>query len=204
MDIQIKPEFFESIKKIKNRHGKLWQFYSFFRYDIKRFLKNFWYFRKHLYEFRPWDYSYNLNIFAASLEKTADFIEVHGMEIDETRLKKVAAMRRAVQIMKNISERDYLELAEIESGKELISRGFNFEPIDKTNEDGEKLFQLIDDLTEEEKSHNRSIYKLSEEIEKRELLELANLIKGQDDYNPEIHGDWNKYFNGSGIKCWWD
>jgi hypothetical protein len=205
MDIQIKPEFFDSIKKMKVRNSKLYRFYSFFRYDLKRFFKNFWYFRKHLWEFRSWDYGYNLQLFAASLERTANFVEVHGMEIDESRLKKVAKMRRAAEIMKNVSERDYLELAEKESGTELILRNWNFKPIDdKLDEDGKPYYEMISDESDDDKEHNRKIYRLSEEIEKREWNELISILKGQDDYNHEIHGDFYKYFDGSGIKCWWD
>ena len=39
-----------------------------------------------------------------------------------------------------------------------------------------------------------------------EMLELMLLIKGQDvkDYNPTKHGDWDDYFDGSGINTWWD
>lgn len=204
MGIQIKPEFYDSIKQMRIREGKLYRFYSFFRYDLKRFFKNLWYFRKHLWEFRSWDYGYNLQLFAASLERTADFVEVHGMEIDESRLKKVAKMRRAAEIMYNVAERDYLELAEKESGTDLIRKGWTFKALDSLDDEGNPYYELISDKSEHDKEHNRKIYRLSEEIEKREWAELISILKGQDDYNPEIHGDFQKYFDGSGVKTWWD
>lgn len=40
-------------------------------------LWNFWRFRKEVYNFQPWDYRYNLDLFRASLSKTADYIEKH-------------------------------------------------------------------------------------------------------------------------------
>jgi hypothetical protein len=42
---------------------------------IPQCLYNFWRFRKEVYNFQPWDYRYNIELFRASLSQTADYIE---------------------------------------------------------------------------------------------------------------------------------
>ena len=66
------------------------------------------------------------------------------------------------------------------------------------------------------KKHNRKVYERSDEIEELEWIELWSILKGQDhkeyiklheeDELKEIKNDnlWNEWFNGSGIKTWWD
>jgi hypothetical protein len=44
----------------------------------------------------------------------SDNIEKHGNEVDESRLKKVAAMRRVVELIKNYNEDNYIDMAEKE------------------------------------------------------------------------------------------
>ena len=68
--------------------------YDLFRYDIPRFVKNFWRFRKNLWNFRWYDYSYTLSMLRTSLQIMADNVETKGYEVDVSRLKKVAKEQR--------------------------------------------------------------------------------------------------------------
>lgn len=72
---------------------------DFFRHDLLHSLKNFWYFKGVIFKFRPWDFEYNLDILAKSLEQTRD-----DMANDSTRYEQVAgayanAMDRAIEII---------------------------------------------------------------------------------------------------------
>ncbi len=66
------------------------------------FLKNIWVFRKSLWKFRWWDYHFTLDMMKTSLKIMSDTLETKGIEVDGSRLKKVAKMRRAIEIMNNL------------------------------------------------------------------------------------------------------
>jgi hypothetical protein len=133
------------------------------------------------------------------LSHISDNVEKYGNEIDESRLKKIDAMRRTVQIIQNYNNDSYIEMAEKELG-EIVLRDWEFEPVpDRPN-----LSRLVDNETEEEKAHNKKVYERASEIEEQEWNELFELLKGQDYKNFDKEIDWYKQFNGSGIKNWWD
>jgi hypothetical protein len=164
------------------------------------FLENVWYFRKELWIFRSWDYTFNLSIFARSLEKSVNTLEFHGNEIEETRMKKVVKMKRVIEIIRNLDESNYITMAERELG-ELKNVGGWFD--DKED-------------TPEEEEHNRKVYNRSNELEKQEYNELWAILKGQDyeefgkiyeklsDEEKMNHSHWENWYDGSGIKNWWD
>ena len=63
MKIEFADSFWKSLKTL-SRHETWWyKTYEFFRRDLPYFLENIWFFRKELYAFRSWDYSYNLDLF---------------------------------------------------------------------------------------------------------------------------------------------
>jgi hypothetical protein len=203
MEITFADSFWKSLKRL-SRHQTWWyKTYEFFRRDLPYFLENIWFFRKELYKFRSWDYSYNLEMFRRSLEKTVNTIEFHGNEIDGPRLKKVEKMKRLIQLLNNIRTDDYISQAENELG-ELIMGDWSFDEIYVNNE------------TEEREKHNRNVYKRANEIENEEWEELCTIIKGQNHedyksfYDNQSDEDkhkkdlWNEWYDGSGIKHWWD
>ena len=57
-----------------------------------RFIKNVWAFRKSLWNFRWWDYTFTLDMMKVCLKEMSDNLETKGIEVDEPRLKKVAKM----------------------------------------------------------------------------------------------------------------
>ena len=186
----------------------IYKVYELFRYKIPAFFKNVWFFRKEMWRFRSWDYSFNLQLLSRSLEKTVHTIEYYGMEVDSSRMKKVQKIKRAIELMNNLRTDSYIEMAEKELG-ELKSIDFNFEP----TEENPELFQLVDSDVEE-REHNRKVFILSDKIESEEWKELFSILKGQDieEYrklfdsvsDDEKRDLWDKWFDGSGMKHWWD
>jgi hypothetical protein len=200
MKIQFTDTFFKSLKKLSARQTWFYKAFDFFRDDMPNFFKNIWYFRKELYAFRSWDYSYNLDLFRRSLEKTVYYVEHKGYEIDESRLKKVEKMKRAIELMKNALNDNYIAIAQKELG-ELR----NMDSI-WTNKES----------TEEEIIHNKKVFERERELENAEWKELWSIIQGQDineiknkhkndnpDLVDEMHS-FNDWFDGSGMKNWWD
>lgn len=199
MEIKFADSFWKSLK-VMARHQTWWyKTYEVFRYKIPMFFENVWYFRKVLWRFRSWDYTFNLMMLSKSLEKTAHTLEFHGFEIEETKNKKVEKIKRVIEIINSLNESNYINRAEEQLGE---LRGVEFW------EDKED--------TPEDKEHNKKVLDLSSKIEEDEWSELFVILKGQNhqDYaelmdnateEEKMKTDlWNKWFDGSGMKHWWD
>lgn len=122
-----------------------------------------------------------------------------GIEIMETRSKKIEKMQRAIKILENITDDCYIGMAEAELG-EIVRHDWEFEEV----EDSPGHMRLIDKDTPEEAEHNRKVFARSRELETAEWKELWIIFQGQDydKFNKET--DWNKQFDGTGIQSWWD
>jgi hypothetical protein len=117
-------------------------------------------------------------------------LEKDGIEEDISRGKKVAKIKRALELLKHKLDDDYVERAEAELG-ELSTNPFEFE---KTEEG---TYRLIDNDTPAEKKHARKVYKRARVIEDKEWKELWDIFRG------------NKFttieeFDGSDLRGWWD
>ena len=200
MKIEFADSFFESLKKL-SRHETWWyKTYEFFRYDIWRFFLNIYRFRKNLWNFQPWDYMYNLRLLKTSLELTR--VEIaNGHEEDRSRLKKVAKMDRAIELLNNFSEDNFIEQAETLCGKTLILSDW-----DKINEE----------VSEEVNANNKEIFTKSHELEKAQWEELWSIFKGTKNdpvlstiqkISDEKQDPYEEYINnsdGSDLRGWWD
>jgi hypothetical protein len=199
MEIKFADSFGDSLKTMI-RHNTWWyKTYDLFRYDLPRFFKNIWRFRKPLWNHYWFDYNGSLEFMETSYTNMVDNIEKRGNEIDKTRLKKVQAMRRAIEILKNCREDNYLAMAEKELG-DLIFNDWEFEDVP----DKPGFSQLVDNDTDEERVHNRKIFDRSNEIQEKEWSELFVILKGQDYTKFDKEIDWNEQFDGSGLRGWWD
>jgi len=165
-----------------------------------RFIKNVWAFRKALWNFRWWDYHFTLEMMKTSLVIMSDNLETKGIEVDVPRLKKVAKMRRAIEIMNNLQGVQHIMMAEKELG-ELFIEPFEFKP----SESHPGSYELVERNTPEEKEHNSKVYARANEIEEQEWNELWDIFKGQENtkYSP-YNQDWDDWFDGSNMKTWWD
>lgn len=212
MDIRFADSFSKSLKRLIWHESRVYKFYDFFRRDIGRFVKNVWRFRKALANHYWWDHHGTLMFLETGLTHMSDNLAVKGMEVEEPRMKKVAAMRRAVQLIKNYNESNYIEMAEAELGP-IYHHDWEFEEVP----DKPGFSRLVDKDSPEEKKHNRKVYNRAREIEELEWKELFEILHGQNHkeyrklYNKakkekleDTDNLWNNWFNGTGLKGWWD
>ena len=207
MKVEFKDTFFESVERLVWYDTKLWKVWAFIVRGIPNFFGNIWKFRKELYSHQWWDYRYTLEMLYRSLVIMEKELSVKGIEVPESRDKKVAKIRRAIQLLDNRLNDTYIQQAEKELGE------LNLNPIEwESTEDGN--YRLIDNDTEEQTIHNRKVFKLASAIDDREWRELWNIFKGQSaiDFKkylktlPKHEQDnaWNTWFNGSDMRSWWD
>jgi hypothetical protein len=199
MEVNFADSFEDSLKKMISHNTWWYKTYNLFRRGIPNFVKNVWRFRKPLWNHNWWDNHASLEFLQVSLTHMADNIEKYGIEIDGPRLKKVEKMRRASQLIQNYINDLYSEMAESELG-ELILHDWEFEDVP----DKPGFSRLVDKETPEEKEHNTKVFKRAYEIESQEWNELFEILKGQDVNKFDKDYDWNKQFDGSGLKYWWD
>jgi hypothetical protein len=198
MKVKFADSFWESLDRITERERWYWKAWDFLRYDIPKGIKNIIFFWKVIWNFRSWDYTYNLRIFSKSLEALRDSLK-DGNEINSTRLKKVEKIERAIEILNNICEDRYSEIAESQLGYEM-----NFDHL------------FTDDEPKEITEANKKIRDLSIKIEDNEWKELWNIFQGQENShyimlvekmekdekkNRDIWSDW---YDGTGINRWWN
>lgn len=189
MKITFTSSFFKSLKKIHMYNTWWYKTFDFIRYDFWRFFYNIWKFRKELLEFQPWDYSLNLRIFKQSLELTRSYLKEHGYEVEHSRDKKIVMMSRVIELLNNFIDQNFLDQAE--------------------NQLNVKIFFGKGWLTEEQKENNNKIYDLSTKLEDDQWKELWEIIHGN--YHDKIpknadyfNGDYDKIFNGTDMRGWWD
>lgn len=188
MKITYAPSFWKSLKKISKHRTWWYKTYEFFRYKLGFFFKNLWLLKKELYEYRQWDSRYSLSLFRRGLELLCNNIEKYGYEVDESRLKKINKMKRAIEILKWHENDFFMELSEKELGYEV---------------DCSNMFNPGDD-TDDVKEKNRKIFNLSEKIEEDSFNELIEILKGQNYKEFKDQATYYEQFDGSGIKSWWN
>ena len=200
MKVVFTDSFWKSLRVMARQETWWYKTYEFFRYKLPAFFRNLYYFRRELWEFRGWDYSFNLSLFARSLEKTSEVIEKHGNEVESSKNKKVEKIKRVVELIKNSREDLYIYRAEEELGEIR----------------GENWFLGDEELNPDDMEHNRKVYARAREIEEMEWSEIWDILRGQniDEYRtlmgklPPEEKDkmdvWNDWYDGSGIRNWWD
>lgn len=198
MEVKFADSFWKSLDRMVKRERWYWKTWDFLRYDIPKGVKNIIFFWKVIWNFRPWDHTYNLRILAKSLEPLRDSIK-GGYEVDISKLKKVQKIERAIEILNNITEDKYINIAESQLGL-------------KVNTD----YIFDNDAPENIKEANGKIYSLSQEIEDKEWKELWVIFQGQehshyvmllDKMNTEQRKNddvWDNWYDGSGMGHWWN
>jgi len=207
MKVEFENTFFESVEKLVWYDTKLWKVWEFIRRGIPTFFGNIWRFRKELYSHQWYDYRYTLEMLHRSLTIMVDKLEKNGMEENLSRGKKVDKIKRAIKLLNNRLNDNYIDQAEAELGK-LHLKPLEFEDL------GNGTSRLLDTNTKEENEHNKRVFKLSSTIDDREWRELWNIFKGQSilDYKKHLktipkeeqEDEWNKWYNGSDMRGWWD
>ena len=194
MKVTFADTFYESLETMRRHNTRWYRIYQTFRYDIPRFIKTIWMFRKELYTYHVWDNSYPMDLLRRGIELTADHMDEFGSEVRTTRVKKIKAMRRTVELLDHHVNGSFLELAEIELGFEYnTTRSFDDEAPEQP----------------EVKAANRLISDRSDTMEAETWIELMDLLKGQDidelrNAKPDEHATYDEWFDGSGLRQWWD
>jgi len=202
MKIKFANTFFESFKRMVNRERWYWKLWDLFRYDIPRFFRNLWLFRKNLWN-HTW---YNGDSSVLPWVKTAvdDMawrIEKYGHEVDESRLKKVVKMRRLSYLIDVCVKDEFIDEAEKELGFKYVYYPFEFEEV----LGNDKVYTLKQNETPEDKENNSKLLNRSHEIQKEYWEELCAIIKGPDyDEMRVSQEDWDKLYDGSDLRAWWD
>ena len=202
MEIKFKNTFFESFKRMINRERWHWKLWDLFRYDIPRFFRNLWLFRKNLWN-HTW---YNgdgsvLPWVKTAVDDMAWRIEKYGHEVDESRLKKVAKMRRLSYLIDVCVKDEFIEEAEKELGFKYVYYPFEFEEV----LGNDKSYTLKQNETPEDKENNSKLLNRSHEIQKEYWGEICAIIKGPDyDAMRASEEDWDKLYDGSDLRAWWD
>jgi hypothetical protein len=208
MEVNYTSKFFDSMKKMADRERWYWKTWDFFRYDLFRFFRNLWMFRKALYNYRWYAGDHAVMPFLrTAVHDIAEKKKIRGYEIESTSEKKIAKMKRAVFLLDHLIEEDFVDLAEIELGI-LYQQPFEFETVPGN----ENVFRVKDTLEPEKKAHNQRVYKRARAIENEMWNEIWEIFKGQD-YNKftreeEDHEkawkNWESWYDGSGMNTWWD
>ena len=202
MEVKFKNTFFESFKRMINRERWHWKLWDLFRYDIPRFFRNLWLFRKNLWN-HTW---YNGDSSVLPWVKTAvdDMawrIEKYGHEVDESRMKKVVKMRRLSYLIDVCVKDEFIDEAEKELGFKYVYYPFEFEEV----LGNDKVYTLKQNETPEDKENNSKLLNRSHEIQKEYWEELCAIIKGPDyDAMRASEEDWDKLYDGSDLRAWWD
>ncbi len=161
------------IDRIRWRLNDAW---ILFRYKIPYFFKNLWRFRKEMWEFRPWDYNFNIKMWRTSLFELCEYIDKKGLEANETRRKKVYYMRRAIHLMDLIISNNFSEIAE----KRLEYKyEFSHPELESyIDKNGKKYFTIKNYENDEVRRKNRKLFEEEIMIERETWLELFEILKG--------------------------
>lgn len=197
----------DSLETLALKQALIYKTYDFFRHGLPRFIGNIWRFRQALYSYRVWDHHGVLKFMEAGLTGIAVDLENNGREIDLPRNKKIAKIRRAVELLNNYTEDSYIELAESELGK-ISENCFTF----KETSDG----SLSMEGSPDEESHAKKVFARARDIESEQWDELWRIIKGQDyaeyvnlynslsDEEQNDSDHYYKWFDGSDLRGWWN
>lgn len=114
----MKKKIEKAIKELKwFWHFQIAKYFSI-KYYIPNFVRNVWYFRKELNEYRTWDFHYSLLMFHRSIQLLKEAI-TNGHEVEDTRMAKVAAMEEVLYLLKQMLDEVYHDKAKA---------SFNLEP----------------------------------------------------------------------------
>jgi len=179
---------------------RLQRVWVLFRYDLPRFFRNLWVFRKALWNYR-W-YGGHHSVFPLMADAIKDMhtnIEERGIEEWISKEKKVEAMKRCVYLLNLFANDDFIEEAEKELGLEMILNT-HFVPL----EDRPDLYEMVNDVTKKEKKINERILRRAHDMQKKGWKELMHLLDGQDYSKFSKKSEFLDQFDGSGIRGWWD
>ena len=114
----------------------------FWLYNLKRFIQNIITFRKQLWDYEPFDISYNYDLFGKSLRVTAKYIDNNGHLVNNEQVAK--EINTAAKLCERIVAEDYMDnyLEHEFTGKGLF--GIEWDKKDNVPYNYNKAFKMID------------------------------------------------------------
>ena len=137
------------------------------------------------------------------MPRLRDSIE-SGYEIRKSADKKVAQMNKFIEIINRLNEDYYIKYAEEQLGYGVDTTYGVF-----GNKD-------MDEEPQEIRDKNRAIFDLSHKLEEKDWEDFHRILKGQDteefrkihdtlsDEEKHNHDHYTNWFDGTGIRGWWD
>jgi hypothetical protein len=166
--------------------------YDFFRYNLPRFIKNFWVFRKDIYYFRPDIENSHLWFLHTSLTETLKMHMNNHIEGDIVHDKIIQQIQRAIVLLTIHINDTYLDEA-----KKILRLKYN-------NTFSMPIYDpAIGDTIS---AKNIMLMEQAFKLEERNWEELWQIIKGQnlkERGEPDNNG-FPENFNGMGINHWGD
>lgn len=143
-------------------------------YDIKWGLKNLKTYFKVVWGARPWDFNYTpLEMLKKNLEVLLPCIE-NGFEVDESRLVKVANIKRCIVLIDRLLKDDYIgELGGLAASNFPI----DFVPVDDSPESDVKMYKMKEHRTPEEIEQDGQTLRHSITLQENDWIELWEIIK---------------------------
>lgn len=132
--------------------------------NLKRF---FWV----VWTYMDIDYSYTLEILKVSLEGHLNALRNDSFEVDEDRLPRVARLERALELLNHKLEDNYAERCGY-----TLDYDIDFVELEENGEDGQKLFEIKSNATEERKKCNIKALVDAKELEKNEWREFTDIV----------------------------
>lgn len=177
MEVRFASSFFKSFKRniIDIDKPWKWAFWSDRYYKIRRSIRSLISYFRITTKMVPWDYNSILEMTKFQVEILADYIEHKGIEVEESRLAKVAKMRRFIELANHHIEDDYADRCGYNN-----DYGFGFFPM----EGNQNLVQLISEAPPEVESSNNRAIKEGRELEEKEWNEMFEILK-------EMRGWWD-------------
>jgi hypothetical protein len=147
-------------------------FWQDLRYNIVYGIRNLRSYFKVVWKARPWDFNFtSMEMLKLNLEILLPRIE-NGYEVDESRLVKVANIKRCIELIDRLVKDDYVT----ELGG-LTDHPIEFVPVDDNSESGEKLYTMKEFRTQEEIDHDGQILRLSLKLRENDWVELWQTIQ---------------------------
>ena len=199
-------------------YGFIYKIKSWWR-KAKNCINNHILFNEVMKTWYPYDYRYQLSLFAFGLRQLADAIE-NGHEIETTSGKKVIAIHRLADEL----ERDYTQVKEEEAYFDVLAKSgkakvhvIEYENGDISteilnDEFQDELFVALDNMQKAIKKSRKEHYDLiNKSLVGQDETKLAEKIDkiimnngGTNDVDRLRHDLYDSLFDGTGIENWWD
>lgn len=131
------------------RYSKLREVY----WDIYNGIRNLWVYFPLVWRTRDWDYQYIYDFLGFKIKQTRELIEVHGNEVDKSRLKKVKHMKICEALINRLVEDDYCYQQTYWTENKQAMHITYYHPLSNRNQN----FKMIIDLEKQRREQDKEL-----------------------------------------------